>query len=286
MDTVIGLGSAGCNIADVFAKYPQYEIYKIDVGLVGEGCFTFPTVSSHEECESKCPPMEDFFKDVSGEVLFVVGGSGTISGASLQVLHHLRHCRINVLYIQPDPDLLSETKRLQERLVFGILQEYARSAVFEKIYLISNSRLEEILGEVPVNNYYSRLNELIVSTVHMLNVFQNVPPVVSTFSQVLESARIATFGVFDVESGKEKYFFPLDIIREKRYYYGINEGALKTDGALFKKIKERVKESTQDKKRASYGVYQTQYDTNYGYVILYTSKIQLDTLMFNDYNID
>ena len=285
MDTVVGLGSAGCNIADAFAQYPQYEIYKIDVGLTGEGCFAFPDVSNHEECEAKCPPMEDFFKDVSGEVLFVVGGSGTISGASLQILHHLRHCRINVLYIQPDPDLLSETRRLQERLVFGILQEYARSAVFEKIYLISNLQLEEILGEVPVTNYYNRLNELIVSTVHMLNIFQNVPPVVSTFSQVLESARIATFGVFDVDSGKEKYFFPLDIVREKRYYYGINEKALKSDGALFKKIKERVKDSTQDKKRASYGVYQTQYDINYGYVISYTSKIQLDTLAFNEYNI-
>ena len=158
--------------------------------------------------------------------------------------------------------------------------------MIQKIYLVSNPQLEEILGEVPVTNYYSRLNELIVSTVHMLNIFQNVPPVVSTFSQVLESARIATFGVFDVESGKEKYFFPLDIVREKRYYYGINESALKNDGTLFKKIKERVKESTQDKKRASYGVYETQYETNYGYVISYTSKIQLDTLAFNEYNID
>tara|TARA_Y100000310_G_scaffold30201_1_gene28741 strand:+ start:2551 stop:3411 length:861 start_codon:yes stop_codon:yes gene_type:complete len=286
MDTVVGLGSAGCNIADAFAKYPQYKTYKIDVGLTGQNCFNFPPVSSHKECEDKCPPMEDFFKDVAGEVLFVVGGSGTISGASLKILHHLQRCRINILYIQPDSDLLSETRRLQERLVFGILQEYARSAVFEKIYLISNLQLEEILGEVPVTNYYDRLNELIVSTVHMLNIFQNIPPVVSTFSQILESARIATFGVFDVDSGKEKYFFPLDIIREKRYYYGINEGALKNDGTLFKKIKERVKESTQEKKRASYGVYETQYDANYGYVISYTSKIQLDTLMFNEYNID
>jgi hypothetical protein len=286
MDTIIGLGSAGCNVANTFAKYPQYKIYKIDVGLAGQNCFNFPPVNSHEECEEKCPPMGDFFKDVSGEILFVVGGSGTISGASLKILHHLKRCRINILYIQPDSDLLSETRRLQERLVFGILQEYARSAIFEKIYLISNLQLEEILGEVPVTNYYDRLNELIVSTVHMLNIFQNIPPVVSTFSQILESARIATFGVFDVDSGKEKYFFPLDIVREKRYYYGINEKALKSDGALFKKIKERVKDSTQDKKRASYGVYETQYDTNYGYVISYTSKIQLDTLVFSEYNID
>ena len=33
MDTVIGLGKAGCAIADKFAEYPQYLTYKLDVGL-------------------------------------------------------------------------------------------------------------------------------------------------------------------------------------------------------------------------------------------------------------
>ena len=33
MDAIIGLGSAGCRIADKFSQYPQYEIYKMDVGL-------------------------------------------------------------------------------------------------------------------------------------------------------------------------------------------------------------------------------------------------------------
>ena len=33
MDAVLGIGKAGCAIADVMANYPQYEIFKIDVGL-------------------------------------------------------------------------------------------------------------------------------------------------------------------------------------------------------------------------------------------------------------
>ena len=33
MDTVIGLGKAGCAIAKDFAQYPQYSAYMIDVGL-------------------------------------------------------------------------------------------------------------------------------------------------------------------------------------------------------------------------------------------------------------
>ena len=27
---VVGLGDAGCNIADAFTQYPQYKIYKIN----------------------------------------------------------------------------------------------------------------------------------------------------------------------------------------------------------------------------------------------------------------
>ena len=33
MDTIVGLGNAGCNIVDKFAQFPQYLTYKLDVGL-------------------------------------------------------------------------------------------------------------------------------------------------------------------------------------------------------------------------------------------------------------
>ena len=36
---IIGLGRAGCAIADCFSKFPQYEVYKFDVDIEGENCF-------------------------------------------------------------------------------------------------------------------------------------------------------------------------------------------------------------------------------------------------------
>ena len=36
---VIGLGQAGCNIADILSAYPQYKTYKIDVGVEGTRCY-------------------------------------------------------------------------------------------------------------------------------------------------------------------------------------------------------------------------------------------------------
>ena len=75
MDTVIGLGAAGCNIADEFAKYSQYKIYKIDNGLDGlkqEGVYDMPWQDSTERYEEKCPDMTNFFKGLSGDILFII----------------------------------------------------------------------------------------------------------------------------------------------------------------------------------------------------------------------
>ena len=65
---VVGLGSAGCNIADKFANYPQYSIYKIDVGLTGlkkDGIFDFPEQKSTAHYETNCPSFKNFFKNIN-----------------------------------------------------------------------------------------------------------------------------------------------------------------------------------------------------------------------------
>ena len=91
MDTIVGLGKAGCAIADRFSKYPQYKIFKID----SEG-LDKDEKRSHllkrrkhpEQYESDAPQLKTFFRYTTDNVLFVVSGSGVISGATLQVLKH------------------------------------------------------------------------------------------------------------------------------------------------------------------------------------------------------
>ena len=65
MQTIIGLGQAGCNIADKFAEYPQYKVYKIDAGLEkAPRCFNFPKYDNPEKYEENCTNVKDFFKNV------------------------------------------------------------------------------------------------------------------------------------------------------------------------------------------------------------------------------
>jgi len=243
METIIGLGNAGCNIAEKFAQHPQYNIHYID--STPRKCKNFIKVdfqTSIEDYEDKYTPLD--FSKISGPTCLIVGGAGCISGAALRILDQLKHLPLYVLYIRPDLDVLTETAQKRERAVFGILQQYARSALLEKIYIIDNIKLDDAIGEVSIKNYWNAVNDTIAYTVHMVNVFQNTKPEMTTFSLTANTVRIATFGVLDLDSGKEKLFFDLQSPREKLYYYAINKKSLESESNLFKKITNQIKRKT------------------------------------------
>jgi hypothetical protein len=275
---VIGLGQAGCNIADILSAYPQYKTYKIDVGVEGTRCYDVKKQKGPEEYEKNVPSMKTFFRGIKGETLFVVGGSGSISAMCLRIMEQIKDkCEISVLYIRPDTSLLSRNKTLQESATYGVLQEFARSGLLEMLYLVSNINLENILGNVPIIGYIDKINELLVSTVHMINVFRNSEPVMGGIEDPQEASRIATFGISDIEGNEEKSFFSLDRAKERCYIYSINEERLKTDGDLRKKIVSHVKEQSETEDlKVSFGVFPTNYQQDYCYILNYTSIIQSD----------
>ena len=276
MQTIVGLGKAGCNIADQFAKYPQYKIYKIDTGLKKEPrCYNFPEYDHPEKYEENCPNLKRFFKNIKEDVLFVTS-CGFISSVALRVLEQIKHkCQISILYIRPDRSLLPEIKVFNDNVIFHILQEYARSALFQRIYLVDNTEVAKIIGDIPIREHFNKLNELIVYTIHMMNVFNNSTAEATTFAPFIEMARISTFNLLNYETGEEKQFFDLDMPREKRYYYGVPEKILQTDGTLLKKIGDQLKEQKQhDKMKMSYGIFSTNYDDVYAFSLSNSSVVQ------------
>ena len=274
METIIGLGRAGCRIADRFAQYPQYDVYKMDVGLKRTPrTYGFKAATSPEEYEDSVGSLKRFVKDVKGDVLFVVSGCGEISGASLRILEQIKKCNIHVLYIFSDPELLGETAQMQQRVTFNVFQQYARSGVFKKVVLIDNTQLEEILGDLPIIGFYEQLNELLVPTMHMVNVLSHGDSVMDNISPPHDVSRIVSYGLVDFESGEEKMFFNLDKVREKVYYDAINEKKLREQGGIHKKVIAQVKANAENTK-TTYGIYPTQYDEDYVYCVAYSSNIQ------------
>jgi len=278
METIIGLGSAGCNIAEKFAQYPQYNILRIDTEKrKGEDFKLIPKQDSHEAYEMNCPSFKKLFEDVTEDCLVIVGGSGKVSGLLLRMLEQLSHRKvgISVLYIQPDVEALPRMAKMQEKVVFQILQQYARSAMFKRLYLVSNPSIEDILGELPIRGYFDKINEFLTSTIHMINIFDNSEPLMSTFETPTESARISTFGILDIENNEEKLFYPLIFPRERLYYYAIGNERLESERGLYKKILSFVKGRTDGNKvRSSYSIYPTDYSDDYVYSTTHSSLIQ------------
>ena len=278
MDKIIGLGAAGVNITNQFSQYPQYRCYRIDTdveGLKKDGFYKIQPQNSTEQYEKNCPPIKNFLKDAKSEITMILSGCGMISGASLAILQQVRDRKINIIYVRGGERRLSQRARMTERSTFGIMQEYARSDLFNSFQVVSNKSLQQILGKTPVIGYYDALNGLLVNTIHMINVFDNSDPVASDFSPVSEINRISTYGISKFgEKEEENLFFPLDNVRQKRYYFAINKKQLEADGDINNKIDEYLEHPSEQEIDISYGIYPTNYEENFVYYKAYTNSIQ------------
>jgi len=276
VSNVIGLGEMGSAVANEFKKYPPYTVYNITVGskrTYGKKTY-IKEQKTAEKYEEKCPSLKNFLKNVKGEVLFVVDGAELVSAASLKILSHIKNCDITILYIRSDSNLLSKPERLNETTVRGVLQEYARSAVFEKMILVDVGIIANTLTGLTVKNYHTKIREAVVSTLHMIEVFSRTKPALGSSKEPHEAARLITVGHMDMTTGKENLFFPLDYPREKCYYYAINEEKLETDSSLLDTINTQVAATTHENMDVSYGIYSTQYEEDYVYVVSRSSAIQ------------
>lgn len=274
MYTIIGLGSAGCNIAELFENNPLYSVKLIDSNIEGENCFSLDVQKTPELYEKNIPDMSHFLEDDNKKVILILAGSGKISGASLQILKQLKHKEINIVYIRPDRTLMSSISEMQDRLTFNVFQEYARSGVFNRIYIINNSDIENVLGDIPIIGYYDAINKIIFNTLNTYFMLDNTEAVIDNSNPPKEISRICTFGVYDIEKNVEKIFYPFNMIDDKCYNFVINENSLKTDGKLFKLIKERMKEKIVDNTKISYKIFSSTTEINYCYVAVYSRKIQ------------
>ena len=174
MATIIGLGNGACNIAKTFLTYPQYEVYLLYTENIPHKNFKLiQEQENHMDYENSFPDLSNFFQRAEGPFTVVICGGGAISGGSLRLLEQLRikKEKINILYIKPEDDLLSDVRQKQDRVVFQVLQQYTRSGLIDKMFIISNSECENHLSNLTIKNFYSKINVLIASTYHMYNVY-------------------------------------------------------------------------------------------------------------------
>ena len=280
MISIIGLGNAASAIADLFSEIQQYKVFKLNSKVEKNTKYNFKLkkFDQPEDYEQNIPNLKKFFDSTNDVIQFIIVGGSYSSNYALGILEQIKDKRVDLIYVQPDTELLTGYPVLIENTTFGVLQEYARSGLLNSITLISNLAIEESLGDINIKNYYSSLNNFIFSAVHHLNYFMHSEPEIGQVSRPAEINRIRAIAGLDMKNLEEKWFFKLDTPRELCYYLAINTERLETEGGLHKKIVDMLKQKPKNAfRKISYAIYETPYN-DFGFCVAHTNVVQQKTL--------
>ncbi len=278
---IIGIGTAGCRLTKQFEKYSQYDLFFVDNPGVQWGAKQTHVESqkTHEDYEKKFKNFK--IKKINLDpTMIVLCGASKISGLTLRLIESLKAKKLSVIYIKPNEQDMTKQAKTRHKITFGVLQQYARSGAIEHLHVIHNQKIENILGDISIEKYWDELNEVAFSTFHMLNVFQNTEPLLTTSLRPHQTARISTMGVVNFESLKEKTFYDLDAVRNKKYFFGVNKTTLEKDKNLLHRIRDFSSKQSSDDCDVGFSIYSTDYDSNYVYSMHYTSFVQEQEINF------
>ena len=279
MISIIGIGNGASAIAEKFSEIPQYDVYLMNDSIAKKSKYKFKLkkYTEPEDYEKNIPDVKKFFENIKDHVQVFIVGSSYSSNYALGILEQIKDKKIEIFYVKPDTDLLTGLPRMLETAAFGILQQYARSGLFDSMTIFSNQEIEKTLGNVPIKNYYDTINNAIFSAVHYLNYFIHTEPEIGQVSKPSEISRIRTLGALNLKNLEENWFFELDIDRELCYYMCINEEKLKQEGTLHRRIVDMLKKkNTNAFRKISYAIYETPHQ-DFGYVVAHTNAIQQNT---------
>lgn len=274
---IIGLGKAGCKIADLFKEYPQYNVFLLDSDdkyKRKKNCFYIPPQQTAELYDANAINLAKLVEslDEDEEVYFIVCGSGKISACSLWILKQISHRKVTIVYVKPDTSSLDNKSVLRNRAHFHILQEYTRSGVFEKMLIFDNSKMSDIIGKTSILNFYPKINRLVATSIHWYNIYINTEPVFDTFREKYVSSRIGTFSIVNIDNEQVIDCQEINNSNQIEYFFGVNRIRIENDEELFDKLTSIS--SSDSEESISFGVYPTDLEEGFSFALKTSSEIQ------------
>jgi len=267
LDKIIGLGKWGCLVAEELTEYPEYRIYKIDSEIKERASLSIGTHENIEEYEKNLDTQEVslYLRNIkdSDEVLFICCGEEKIVGASLPILETIKGANINILYLCPDREVLSQEQKRDDKIAFNILQEYARSGLFSNIFLVDILTIEKMIGDVPISEHKKRVANFISYVVAMINYYDHTDAFMANLIAPKNFCRIGTLGLSSINPSSEgavNMFFPLEDVTDLHFYYGVPKKDLEEDALLTNQIKNHVKQHSVEGMAASFSIYEADLD--------------------------
>ncbi len=282
---VIGVGSLGGLVAEELKSYPEYRSYKLVDSGAENNTFILGSYATMAEYEDNFPydEVEIYLEGIreGDQVLLVIEGGDPISGSTLRLLEIISHASVSILFIKPGTSLRSESSAQNTRLAFGVLQEYARSGLLERIIFVDRERIETLVGNVPLNLYEKRIASILSYNLAMLLYFENSKSVMSSLGERPIGCRLGTLGISSLADDYDapiSLLFPLTAPRVAEFYYGIPAPEIKTNTELVTRIKSHVESNSAifgESCSFSYSVVPLETEENYLLGIFYVSEPHL-----------
>ena len=278
MISLLGIGEAGCNVVSMFQDHKEYNCFFFSAEQQNSKYSRkLPKVAKPEDCEEQAIDLSSYktISAVQEGVQVVLCGSSFSANYTLTILQQIRDKKIDIFYIKPDTDLLIGDIRLQEKAIFGILQEYARSGLFNSFTIFSNPAIEKTIGEIPIKKYFETINKSIYYVMHYLNIFGHTAPLVGNLSKPSEVQKIRSVGIVSVDKLEENWYYKLEEDRDVAYYLCIASERLETDGKLHSNVVESLKKKPRNAfKNVTYAIYESPYESDFGFCVAHTNFIQ------------
>ena len=262
---IFGYGKLGSSVATSLSELANKELF----------CLTksdFPSLKSIEDAEDKMP---NFSLNINSDsiVYFICSGEEKIAGGILRTLEKIKEAKIKIIYITRDQDFLSEEVEKQQKTVGKILQNYARSGLFEDICLIDEKTFKQsFLPDVPLLKYDKVFSQTLAKMINMVNWLKNEESFYSDIEPPNEACRINTLGVF--AESEEKLIFSLDNTRQKNVYFGCTKKTLAEDINFMEKVKETLKFLKKKEEKVEYKIVKTDYEQDFIYLLYHTNFVQ------------
>lgn len=278
MISLMGIGEAGCNVVSMFDNHKEYNCFFFSEEQENtKYTRKLPRMAKAEDCEGEAPKLSSHKtkEAIQDRVQVFLCGSSFSANYTLAILEQIKNRQIDIFYIKPDVELLIGEVRLQERAIFGILQEYARSGLFNSFTIFSNPQIEKTIGEIPIKKYFETINKSIYYAVHYLNVFDHTEPLVGNLSKPSEVQKIRSIGIISVDKLSEQWYYNMQEDRDVAYYLCIASNRLENDGKLHSKVVQSLKSKPRNAfKNVTYAIYESPYESDFGFCVAHTNFIQ------------
>ena len=263
---LIGIGNAGNKLINTFGD--QHKKISIVADDFPKKC------RKTEDYEEFCPNFTKKLKFSGDECWVALCGAGKVAGCTLKVLESIKNKKINILYICPDPTMVTPIQAKRHKVVFNVLQEFTRSGLLNNIYLFSNKQIIKIIGEQSIANMYNMINIQIANAIENVEWFKAQEPVLGSAHTPKEISRICTVSVGDNKKNQEKLLFPIDNITESSYLYIVSKTELEKNKNLLKTIKNKITQDEKNNITSSFAIYSSEHKETFFYSVKLSHVIQ------------